>query len=353
MGRHTRAMPEPDASTWSARLRAQLLTDPSPTDPATVVRHLLAVQAQDTRAMRLAIRSRSLGLTAADVDRALTEDRTLVVTWLNRGTLHLVASDDHGWLHQLTAPRQLTWNRTRLAQEGVSDHQAERGVELVADAVAQGPRTRRDLRAVLDDAGIPTARQALVLVLIAASLAGEVVRGPVVDGELAYASTTAWLGPRPAPLDPAEALARLAHRYLAAHAPATPEDLARWAGLTLTQARAGFAALDDLPGPPPDDPPVWPTPRLLGGFDPILHGWTDRSFVTGPHRSIITTNGLFRPIALVEGRAAATWRLSGGRLTLDPLEPIDAGTRTALDADADAVLAYLGLTGLNTPPSAA
>ena len=50
-------------------------------------RHLLAVQAQDPRGARLAIRARTTGLTAADIDRRSTT-AALVISWLNRGTLH-------------------------------------------------------------------------------------------------------------------------------------------------------------------------------------------------------------------------------------------------------------------------
>src|SRR5581483_11745977 len=74
----------------ATRLAAQLLAgDPAPT-PLAVAERLLAVQAQDARGVRLAIRARTRGLRAADLDRALTVDRSLVITWLNRGTLHLV-----------------------------------------------------------------------------------------------------------------------------------------------------------------------------------------------------------------------------------------------------------------------
>jgi hypothetical protein len=55
-------------------------------DPATVTGRLLAVQAQDLR--RGAARgawARMAGLTAVDVDRALTDERSLAVMWLNRG----------------------------------------------------------------------------------------------------------------------------------------------------------------------------------------------------------------------------------------------------------------------------
>ena len=88
------------------RLTAQLLAGTPARDPVSVVDRLLAVQGQDERGVRLAIRARSAGLTAADIDRALTEERSLVVTWLNRGTLHLVCSEDYPWLQPLTTPRR-------------------------------------------------------------------------------------------------------------------------------------------------------------------------------------------------------------------------------------------------------
>src|SRR5262249_44350056 len=77
-------------SVLAQRLTAQLVAGAPARDPVAVVERLLAVQAQDARGARLAVRSRSAGLTAADVDRALTDARSLLVTWLNRGTLHLV-----------------------------------------------------------------------------------------------------------------------------------------------------------------------------------------------------------------------------------------------------------------------
>ena len=54
------------------RCRSQLLAGTPAADPVEAVGRLLAVQAQDPRGFRLAVRSRTDGLTAADVDRALT-----------------------------------------------------------------------------------------------------------------------------------------------------------------------------------------------------------------------------------------------------------------------------------------
>jgi winged helix DNA-binding protein len=101
------------------RLTAQLLAGPPARDPVAVAARLLAIQGQDARGARLAIRARTAGLSAADVDRALTEDRSLLITWLNRGTLHLVRSEDYPWLHVLTTPPLRSANARRLIQEGV------------------------------------------------------------------------------------------------------------------------------------------------------------------------------------------------------------------------------------------
>ena len=89
------------------RAAAQRLDRPGAAGPADLVRALLAVQAQDARAARLALRARSAGLDAAAVDTAVSDDRSIVLAWLMRGTLHLVAREDHAWLLGLTAPRLL------------------------------------------------------------------------------------------------------------------------------------------------------------------------------------------------------------------------------------------------------
>ncbi len=323
----------------AARLRAQLLTPRRKRPAGDVVRHLLAIQAQDGRGARLAIRARSLGASAADIDDALQRGE-LVVSWLNRGTLHLVAAEDYWWLHALTTPQQATGNARRLRQEGVSASQAQRGIHTIVAAVAQGPQTRACLRGALDAAGIPTAGQALVHILAAATLAGHIVRGPMVKTEQAFVAVDSWLGPAPPPLDRDEALGLLARRYLAGHAPAAAEDLARWAGITLADARRGMGSAPEVNQ---KRLARLPSPRLLGPFDPLLLGWASRAPITGSHRSVVTTNGIFRPVALIGGRVAATWRLPSGAVTIAPLEPISEDDLARLGADAADVLRFLGL----------
>lgn len=361
------------------RYAAQLLSG-LPADTAEqVTGHLLAIQGQDPRGARLAIRARTRGLTAVDVDRALTTDRTLVISWLNRGTLHLVRAADYWPLHRLTTPQLQAACDRRLAQEGLSLQDAERGVAVIERALTDhGPLTRAQLAERLSSAGVRTAGQAMVYLLFLASLRGILVRGPMIGKQHAYVLARDWVG-APAALDRDAALGWLARRFLAGHAPATDRDLAKWAGLPLRDARRGLAGIaadlagrgDGLvrladsadpagpsppgsaqpklpPGPARPGPgpgavhPELPPARLLGSFDPVLHGWLSRTPVLGGHERKIILGGMFVPFALVRGHAVGTWAFSRGRVVLNPLEDIPATDRAALQADAADVERFLG-----------
>jgi Winged helix DNA-binding domain len=340
-----------ETAVTAERCAAQLLCGEPARSPEEVARRLLAVQAQDPRGARLTVRARSAGLSAADVDAALAR-RSLVVCWLNRGTLHLVRAEDYWWLHPLTAPQMGTGNARRLAQEGVPPDDAERGVAVVRAALAaDGPLTRAQLRQRIAAAGVRTEGQALVHTLELASIRGLIVRGPVTGREQAFVLASDWLGAPPPPLEREAGLGELARRYLAGHAPAADRDLARWAGIGLRDARLGLAAcgavqrpdgLADPPGRPQPARPGLPPPRLLGAFDPLLLGWASRDPVVGPHRQIVTVNGLFRPFALAGGRAVATWTFADGEVKLDPFGVLNAETVAALDAEAADVTRFLG-----------
>ncbi len=334
----------------ASRLRAQLLDGGAPSVEAAVER-LLAVQAQDGRGFRLAVRARTNGLTAVEVDTALTERRSLLISWLCRGTLHLVRSSDYWWLHSLTAPRMVTANRRRLSQLGVTEAMTDRGVAVIAEQVGDGPKTRGQLRTALDAAGVPTAGQAFVHVLLAAAIRKHLVRGPVRAGETCFVDARRWLTPEDVP-DRDTCLAMLGRRYLAGHGPATPTDLAVYAGITASDARQAFAAVaaearrvgaDQYALAADGGADPMPPPRLLGMFDPVLHGWADRTFVTGAHTGVVTSNGMFRATALVDGQVAAVWTLPDGGVSLNAFRPLPARVVAALEIESADVLRFLGL----------
>jgi hypothetical protein len=341
------------AEVAARRLAAQLLSGEPARTAVDVAGRLLAVQGQDPRGARLAVRARTTGLTAADVDRALSEDRSLVITWLNRGTLHLIRSEDYWLLHGLTVRAGLHSRcRAILARSGVSDSAADKGVAAVQRALAaDGPLTREQLHDVIAAADLPAGAGVPLHVLMLASLRGICVRGPMIGARHAYVLVRDWLGAAPPAQDPDAAVAELAARYLAGHGPASERDLAKWAGLPVGAVRRGLAAiaprlrsrsdgLAELRGAQQQPPPL-PAPRLLGAYDPVLLGWAAREPILGPHRQIVSANGLFRPFLLVEGRAAGTWAWSAGRVTLDRFAEFPADVEASLAAEARDVQRFL------------
>jgi hypothetical protein len=322
------------------RAGAQHLHRPPGGTPESVVKRLLAVQAQDLRAARLALRARIPGLSAGDVDRALTDERSLVVAWLCRGTLHLVSRDDYPWLLSLTATTRMTGSRRRLGQLGVSPDGTEKAMRLIERALAdEGPLTRPQLAERLDAKGIPTEGQAIAHLVGFAGLRGVAVLGPIsAEGSQAFALTRDWLGKQPHARDRDKALRELAKRYLTGHAPAGDADLAAWSGLPLRDVRKGLSSATR----PDHGPPERIEPRLLPAFDPYLLGWKDRSFAVPPKyaRTVHPGGGMVRATAIDAGaKVVATWT-SPRSPKIEPFGRLGSELRAALEADAEGLARF-------------
>ena len=113
------------------RLRAQLLTPQQPAEVigvAHIVKELCGIQAQDAPAAALAVRVRSNGLLAADVEQARVQKRAIIRMWGPRGTLHLLATEDIGWLLALLGPIFIAGDRRRREELGLDEETCTRGI---------------------------------------------------------------------------------------------------------------------------------------------------------------------------------------------------------------------------------
>jgi hypothetical protein len=338
--------------TRAARVVANGLARERPGRVVDVVRRVVGVQAQDVRAARLQVRARSVGLTGADVDAAVSE-RAVVATWAMRGTLHLLAADDVRWIVRLLGPRFAARSAGRRKQLGLDDEVCTKGLAALQDVLgASGPMVRADLVAAVAARGVrlDPKSQAPAHLLSYAAMQGLLCRGPAwPGGEPTYVLLDAWVAAGE-PLDEQSAAVRLAHRYLAGFGPAAAEDFAAWSGLPLGVARQAFDSLDvpkvavgasNAPnatfgargGVEATRAEAGPSVRLLGHFDTYLLGYRSRELAVPPEfdRQIQTGGGFIMPAVLVDGRVVGTWRQQqrAGRIEVN-VQPFTALAKRVL-----------------------
>ena len=351
--------------TLALRLRAQRLAERPAAPVARVVKDACGVQAQELAAARLQIRARSTGLTAAGVEQARLEQRSIVWSWAMRGTLFLLAADDYDWLQPLLGPLMIAGERSRMRQLGLDEETAAKGARLLREMLAsQGPLTRRELAERLSPQGIPMEGQASIHLIAHAASLGWIIRGPDKDGEPAYVLLSDWIDPGP-PLPRPAALAELARRYLAAYAPAAPRDFAAWSGLSLSDARSGWNGIvDELAGvefagellsilkiqlPWLDELSLSSrVMRLLPRFDDYLLGYAGRDLILSPEyaRRINAGGGIIHPSLCVDGRILGKWSTQKERgllkVSVEPFESLPPDLLPEIEAEVADLGRFIG-----------
>jgi hypothetical protein len=352
------------------RLRAQCLMRArtgASLGVAQLLRNVCGVQAQEPGAAVLAIWARSRGLAASDVERAQVDERSVVRTWCMRGTLHVLAADDLGWLLPLLGPVFVRKSRRRYAQLGLTDDILAKATRAIQRNLGNSnPLTRAEVARQLAEEGIPSEGQAAYHLVRHAGLLGLVCFGPGRAGEPTYVLLEDWVEVK-GELEVDAARAELARRYLAAYGPASPEDLASWSGLSMSEARAGFEMVsDELMEIDMDGSKAWmprsraawlDEPRLgevdvhfLPSFDPYLLGYRNRDLtVQGRYaKRVHPGGGVLRPTLLVDGQAAGIWRQKrrGAKLlvTVEPFESLGREVIDALEAEVQDLGRFLEVT---------
>jgi hypothetical protein len=318
----SRATPLDDATVRRMRAAAQHLHRPRRRSVVELVRHLTGVQAQVLSAAGLALRARSTGLKAEQLDHARLRERSIVLTWAMRGTLHLIPAEDCGWLVPPVTEPSVSNSYRRLKQVGVPADQPAKALHLIAKMLeSEGPLTRPEISARLRRKGIHTEGQAIAHFVWLAASQGTICYGPDRARAQCFVLVEDWLGttktmPREA------ALAELAIRYVTAHAPARPADLAYWSGIRIGDANRAWKAIADkivevatergvrwsLRTNKPQAPRG--IVRLLPAFDEYLLGWKDREVAVSSedYDKVNRGGGWLHPVVLADGELVGTWR---------------------------------------------
>lgn len=347
--------------TAQLRCQNQRLTGARAASASEVVEWFGAIQAQDFGAALWAVGQRSTGLTAEDVTRAIA-DKQIVRAWPMRGTIHFVPSADLRWMLSLTGERENDRVRSLLRGLGHGQETLDRARQILEAALSNGPLTRPEIYAKLEQDGIPTAKTVGIQILTFWAQSGLICFAGHRGKQPTFVLLDDWLAPgkanRP---DRGTALKTLAVRYFQSHGPATERDFAWWSGLTLTVAReairlAGGLLHERVLGGVPflshaDSQPGTDTGgdvlRLLPPFDEVLVGYKDRSaydLQSGAPNGKLT---LFGPTILLNGRLAGAWQKTlgtkSGRVTLEFLPEVDARHRTLADAEIKRLSHFWGL----------
>lgn len=366
-----------------ARLgRRHLLAAPA-AGVAEVVDKLVALHATDPPSVYLSCLARMSEPSVAAVDAALYEDRAAVRMLGMRRTVFVVGRDVVPVVDAACTQKIAAAERRKLVDRLEDAGVAADGDRWLADIEAavtkaldeRGEATAREL-----SQEIPVLREEIVLgagtryevrqratshvlaVLAAGGGGGRIVRGRPSGSwtgtQYRWAVRDRWLGGAQERLEPAEARARLARRWLGAFGPGTAGDLRWWTGWTAAQVRQAVAAvgavevdLDDEAGlllADDLDPVTAPDPwvALLPALDPTPMGWADRSWYLGPHReALFDRSGNIGPTAWADGRIVGGWaqRVDRG-IVVQLLEEVGADVAARLDRAAERLGALLGET---------
>jgi hypothetical protein len=351
------------------RLRRHHLSRRAPRkDLARVVGEIGGAQAQLMSAAELQIAVR-VDCTVADVRKALWTDRTLVKTWLMRGTLHLTRADDLPLYTAAMSKRWIRVNQSWLKFVQVTESELWKLVDDIGAALDGRPMTREELIAVVGKGKSARVNEALRSgwggMLKPSARNGVLCFGPSRGQSVTFVNPRHWL-PSWQDLDPEVALVEAARRYLRAYGPATKADFARWwgawpqignaawSGLSreLVQVSVEGTRLDALATDTKEMSQAegQGLVQLLPLFDPYIlgHATRDHLFDRIHAPKVSRTAGWISAVVLVDGAVVGTWthtvKNETLRLQVEPFARLSSAVRTGIRARATEIAKALGAT---------
>lgn len=306
------------------RLKNQQLASTDFKTPKELTRWMGAIQAQDYNQAKWAIGIRMPHLTEVQIEDAFNKGE-IIRTHLMRPTWHFVSADDIYWMLELTSPQIKSVLNSRHRELGITELLVNKSYLVIEEAInssEQQALTREELLTKLDQAGIPTDLQRASHFMLRAEIDGIICSGPLKGNKQTYALLSKRVA-RKITMTKEEALTKLAHSYFLSHGPATLPDFIWWSGLPAQSARQALESIKNdfqsvrlatetywfskaamLDGKPSG------SVYLLPAYDEFLISYKDRSasITAEDHKKAISSNGIFRPVVLVNGQISGLWK---------------------------------------------
>ncbi len=328
------------------------------------------VQAQVMSAAEMQIAVR-VECSVGDVRKALWKDKTLVKTWLMRGTLHVIPAED---LPLYSAAMRTRWIRPRnswLKFFQMTEPELNKLANTIGRALNGQPMTREEILAVAGKGQSELVRRWLRSgwggLLKPVARRGLLCFGPKRGPSVTFVRPQEWLGSW-RDVDPDTALVEVARRYLRAYGPATKSDFARWWGgatwpgvgnaawsglakelmsVSVEGVRADMLArdLDALL-----KMKVKPSVQLLPAFDPYVlgHASRDHLFERIHAPKVSRTAGWISAVVLADGRVEGTWTHAISnktlRITVEPFRALSSRVKSEIELRADSIAHAVGLS---------
>ena len=305
------------------RLLNQQLVAPQFSDPAQVVSHMGAMQAQEYRMMRWAVEMRTRKPSARAFKKAFDSGR-IIRLHLMRGTWQLVSADDYWTWLSLCAPKAIAVTKGWMSSNKITIPNEE--LMSIRDILAQTAADKRsvtkvDFAQALAERDIRMDDHRLSYHIRMAEMSGTLCSGDLLPMKATYALTADKVKPT-CPIERDEALMRFTRKYFQSHQPATLEDFVWWSGLNISDCRKGIAMLGKG-----IHTVTWKGREfyltddcrtrgfrkgkylLIPPYDEYLIGYKSRDIVLPPEHTHRAHNnsGIFQPIIAHDGIICGNW----------------------------------------------
>lgn len=310
----------------------------------TVASDMGGAQAQLQSAAQISLWARTIDLQEHQIEKAM-EEQKLVKASCMRSTLFLVPGEELAIFAlgaASRARREVTWT----LRQGVPEKVVLAAIDATLSVLDQ-PLTRKEIAEKVsrklgvqrgavrgggwgrqsDVAAVPVGKLIFPVVdlLHLVTDRGIVCYGPMRGNEPTFVRADAWI-PKWKNIEKEKAEDMLLRRYLKSFGPATAEDFAMWAGMTLTEARAIWACqqadmaqvgignkiisilqddLYELTHARFERPLV----RLLPYFDSFVLGHRERDHLVSKthHAKVYRPQGWVAPVVIADGRVVGVW----------------------------------------------